>query len=173
MARGQAFDYLHSMRFHVSVIDPTNPVRTVNPDAGFSSCTVPEVTIDPVEYREGQFLYTRKYPGIPSYNDVTMMRGVARRDSGFWDWIRRVIEGTQEYRTEIEIQHFHRIDTLPGPSLAPAENINLTSPAKVYRLWQAFPSRHKFSADLDATDSSVSIMELDVAYEHCEMQEPT
>jgi phage tail-like protein len=101
-----------------------------------------------------------------------MSRGVARKDSSFWEWMRTVIEGTGEYRTELLIKHFHRADTLPGPSQPPAENLNLQSAAKVYKLWQAFPSRHKLSSDLSATDSGVSIMELEVAYEHVEMIEP-
>lgn len=173
MARGQAFDYLHNMRFHVAAVENYVPINTVNPQAGFSSVTVPEATVESVEYKEGQFLYTRKYPGHVTFNDVTMMRGVARIDSGFWQWMRTVIEGTGEYRTELLIKHFHRSDTLPGPSTPPAENLNLQVPAKIYKLWQAFPVRHKFSSDLDATDSAVSIMELDVAYEHCEYLEPT
>jgi len=172
MARAQSFDYLHNMRFHVSAVENYVPLNTINAQAGFSACTIPEATIEAVEYKEGQFLYTRKYPGHVTFGDVTMSRGVARKDAAFWEWIRTVIEGTGEYRTELLIKHFHRADTLPGPSAPPAENLNLQAAAKIYKLWQAFPTRHKLSSDLDATDSGVSIMELDVAYEHCEMIEP-
>jgi phage tail-like protein len=172
MARGQALDYLHNMRFSVAAVENYVPLNTINAQAGFSACTTPEATIEVVEYKEGQFLYVRKYPGQVTYNDITMSRGVARTDSSFWQWLRTVIEGTGEYRTELLIKHFHRSDTLPGPSDPPAENLNLQVPAKIYKLWQALPVRHKFSSDLDATDSGVSIMELDVAYEHCELIEP-
>lgn len=179
MARAQALDYLNNMRFHVRAVDntiqgligaPTNN----SPQAGFSACTTPEATVETVEYKEGQFLYTRKYPGHTTFNDVTLSRGIARKDTTFWKWIQMVIEGTKgEYRTELEILHFHRVDTMPGVTAPPAENILLDVPAKIYRLWQSLPVRHKFSSDLDATDSAVSIAELDIAYEHCEEVEPS
>lgn len=185
MARSQLADFIHSMRFHVvagQLADGSNaPIQAINPDAGFSACTTPEATVEVVEYKEGQFLYTRKYPGHVTYNDVTMSRGVARTDSSFWEWIRIVIEGNGEYRSDVQIKHFHRSDVLPGalytgaqtvPTLPPAENLNLTAPAKIYTLYQALPVRHKFAGDLDATDSAISIMELDVSYEHCLMVEP-
>lgn len=171
MARAQALDYLHNMRFHVSAVENFIPLNTTNAQAGFSAVTIPEASVEAVEYREGQFLYTRKYPGHVTFNNITMSRGVARKDASFWEWMRTVIEGTAEYRTELLIKHFHRADTLPGASQPPAENLNLTAPAKTYKVWQAFPVRHKMSSDLDATDSSVSIAELDIAYEHCDMSE--
>jgi phage tail-like protein len=178
MARSQTLDFLHNMRFHVTTnaaIGAAGDITTGGlnnaPEAGFSACTVPEATIESVEYKEGQYLYTRKYPGHVTYADVTMSRGVARVESGFWRWIRTVIEGTGEYRVEVDIKHYHRTDVLPGAADPPAENLLIPTalPARIYRLYQAYPARHKFSSDLDGTDSAVSIMELDVAYEHCSL----
>lgn len=165
MARAMEFDYLHNMRFHVVASEAYVPLNAVA-QAGFSGCTVPEMTVEVVDYKEGQFLYTRKYPGHVTFNDVTLSRGVARKDTSFWNWIRNVVEGTDEYRTEVMIKHFHRSDTLPGPSKAPAELLKLDTPVRTYKLFNALPTRHKFSSDLDASDSGVSIMELDLAYEH-------
>jgi phage tail-like protein len=175
VARSVALDFLHNMRFHVSTDAPTGDAGDIStggqgsPEAGFTACTVPEATVESVEYKEGQYLYTRKYPGHVTYADVTLSRGVARTESGFWRWIRTVIEGTGEYRRTVMIKHYHREDVLPGATLNPQENLLIPTaqPARVYSLFEAYPARHKFSSDLDGTDSAVSIMELDIAYEFC------
>ncbi len=178
MARAQATDFLHSMRFFVNVVDNNNVYNTSphpnHPDAGFSACTVPEATIEAVEYKEGQFLYTRKYPGNPTYGDVTLSRGVTRGDTQFWSWISTVIEGTSEYRSDVRIFHYHRNDSgntvLPGNPDTDSLNFSNTQNVRTYYLFEAFPIRHKFATDLDGTDSAISIMELDLAYEHCKLE---
>jgi hypothetical protein len=38
--------------------------------------------------------------------------------------------------------------------------------AKTYKVYEAFPSTHKVATDLDANSGDISIMELNVAYEH-------
>lgn len=185
MARAQKFDFLHNMRFHVT-LDTAGPAggvgwddaadfnkvsQTTTAQAGFSAVTIPEVTNEIVEYREGQYLYTRKFLGIPSFNDCTLSRGVTMKDTGFWGWIYVSLEGTKEYRTDVTILHYHRANTLPGHGSG-KDTLALDGASnRKYILHEAIPSRHKFASDLDATDSAVSIMELDVAYEHCEIIE--
>lgn len=171
-------DFLHSMRFHVTAVDssqspkmkPTMSTADGRPDAGFSACSTPEVTSEAVEYREGQFIYTRKFPGVPSTADITMARGVARRDSTFWDWMKEVVEGKAipgNYRVDLTILHYHRAEVLNGAK-SPLLDLGAdnSSPARKYVVHEAFPIRHKVAADLDATASEVSIMEIDVAYEY-------
>jgi phage tail-like protein len=189
MPRPIATDFLHSMRFQVSAqtatntlyLNPSLETGDTRPQAGFSACTTPEVSAEAVEYREGIFVYARKFPGNPTTSDVTLSRGVARNDSTFWDWMRIVVEGTGlpgDYRADVTIKHFHRAEALQkgvagaagNPQDATAgqtnTNIDTDTPARQYILYQAFPIRHKVAADLDATASEISIMELDVAYEY-------
>jgi phage tail-like protein len=178
-ARSQISDYVHSMRFQVETSaapgtpgDITSIVSAGNgPEAGFSACTVPEMTVEAVDYKEGQFLYIRKYPGNVTFNECTLSRGVAMVDTGFWLWISTVINGTAEYRQDVQIKHYHRVNVLPGITNPPSEFLldsgpNAPPPARTYQLFNAFPSRHKLAADLDATDSAVSIQELDLTYEY-------
>ncbi len=177
MARAQSTDYLHSMRFHVTTSAPTGTPGDLNhpsvgsPEAGFSACTTPTATVEAVEYKEGQYLYTRKYPGHVTYDNVTLSRGVARVDTGFWRWIKNVIEGNSDYRVEVSILHYHRADVLPGPTNPPADLLLIPQnpPSRVYRLYEAFPAAHKFASDLDATESAISIMSIDIAFEHCSL----
>lgn len=176
MARPVATDFLHSMRFQVTATDAGRGISltpTGRADAGFKTVTTPEITLENVEYREGTSIYTKKFPGLPTVNDITLSRGVARLDTTFWDWARRAAEGSGEYRIDFQIQHFHRDTALNRSNAAPGSvnhtNISLASPARVYQVFEAFPIRCKVADDLDATGSDVSLMELDCSIEHFEM----
>jgi phage tail-like protein len=186
MARAAATDFLHSMRFHVVVTnlggnapagiqslngaeDPLgSAVSQGTAQAGFTTCTTPEVTVEAVTYKEGQFVYERKYPGNPTMGgDITMQRGVTRTDLFFYNWMTQEVEGTGEYRVDMDILHFHRDEALTG---TPSKTINKTSinldnPARIYHVKEAFPTRHKVAGDLDGTASEISIMDLDTSYE--------
>lgn len=178
MARAVATDFLHSMRFQVAIDDGDRGI-SLSPDgraeAGFSNVTTPEATSEAVEYREGTYVYTQKYPGNPTMNDITMSRGVARRDSTFWDWMRRVLEGSGEYRVDLSVKQFHRDTALtrdtPATTTVNKTSISTDVPARTYLIKQAFPIRHKVAGDLDATASEISIMELDLSFEYFEILE--
>jgi phage tail-like protein len=189
MARAQVLDFLQSFRFFVNVMPAppgTGPnLQTISnadggngPQAGFSTVSVPEANTESVEYREGQYVYTRKEPGYPTISDITLQRGVTRGDSSFWDWLRVVIEGSGEYRADMDILHYHRDTALTRPYPTTGAQPNLTQinvsqvlPARIYHVFEAFPMRHKVAADLDATAAEISIMDLDVSYEHFEVEE--
>jgi phage tail-like protein len=162
MARAQKEDYLHSFRFHVAVIHG-DPNMLGGPEAGFSAVSAPEMTLEMVEYREGQFTYTRKQPGIPSVAEITMSRGVTTYNTQFWKWIKKAAEGG-EYRVDLQILHFQRT-ALDGA------NINTDLPGRTYEVYEAVPMRHKVAADMDATASEISIQELDVAFERFDVKE--
>ena len=182
MARSVQTDFLHGFRFHADIVEETdflnNFTFTVDgqPQAGFSAITTPEATTEAVEYREGTDVYTRKFVGVPSMADVTLSRGATRGDSSFWRWMRAGMEGTGEYRANLDIKHFHR-DQVLTRGLDDIGTENLTKfdagllPGRVYHLKQGFPIRHKVSGDLDATASEISVMELDVSYESFEVEE--
>ena len=129
-------------------------------EAGFQSVTTPELNLEHVEYREGTKTYTEKYPGIPSVNDITMSRGASRKDTVFFDWIIRAIEGA-EYRADLTIFHFIR-----GARSVPFQNSDVSDEwTKRYVVRNASPSRVKPAMDLDASTGDVSLAEVDVAYE--------
>ena len=169
MARASATDYLHSMRFFARTTGHGGYNPFANPaEAGFSTCTTPEASMDAVEYREGHFIYTRKQPGLPTMADITLTRGVVLVDTAFYDWVFQTIEGGPEYRVDLTIEHFHR-DAMPGFQLG--QNANQsgikpgTTPQRKYVVAEAFPIRCKIAGDLDATASDISVSEIDVSYE--------
>lgn len=180
MARAQATDPLHNFRFHVRAggvaglgADPMQPGTgsTIGEtaEAGFQAATAPELTSETAEYREGLLTYTQKYPGIPTTNEVTFTRGVARFDRAFLDWVLAAVEG-REYRTDLVYYHALRSGRT---SPFDAQNDFSSSNSKRYNLRQAIPARVKFAADMDASTSDVSLAEVDVAYEKPEIVLPT
>jgi phage tail-like protein len=183
MARAQATDPLHAFRFHVRADavaelseDPLQPTASVagfrgvgeQSEAGFQAVTAPELTIEPAEYREGLKTYTHKYPGIPSVNDLTFSRGVARADTAFLQWVKAAVEG-QEYRANLYIYHAIR----EGRSYPFQADVDFTSAnSRVYYVREAFPVRVKIAGDLDASTGDVSLAEIDVAYEKFDVSAP-
>lgn len=185
MARAKNTDFLHNFRFAVMILDGDKTLFTPdsakayspndNVPAGFSSCTTPELTQDAVEYREGHYIYTRKYTGIPTVNTISLARGVALGDGSFWKWIKMVVEQGLEYRVDLGIYHLHRNAKDSTASAATDKNIIFTSGnagtdrlsgSLLYKVYNAFPTRHKVSTDLDATSAEVSIQELEFAFEY-------
>lgn len=179
MTRASSQDFLHSMRFHVTALgnNAYDPFRNY-PQGGFNTCSTPEITVEPVEYKEGHMIYPQKYPGSPSMADVTLGRGVALSDTTFYEWALRVAEGSGDYRVDLTILHYHR-DAMQGQhgnGLVPVKNVSQVAdpasatPVRKYILKEAFVTRCKVAADLDATASDVSIAEMDVGYEFFEIQ---
>ena len=164
MARAESTDFYQNFRFHVRASPANDGREFLDPVAGFQSVTTPEYTLDSVEYREGIDKYTRKYPGVPSTNELTLSKGVSPRGSAFYDWVRTAIEGG-EYRVDLQIRHFHRKD---GPGF----NAD-TASSRVYLCFECFPLRIKPAADMDSQTSDVSLEEIDLAFEEFTIEENT
>lgn len=113
-----------------------------------------------VEYREGVYLYTRKYPGIPKVGDCSLSKGVAKKDSDFLKWIFKCINGGETYRSDITIQEYHIADEF---------GIN-GSPSKVIQLKEVFPTSTKVTGDKDSSSSDIAIQELNLACEEISVQ---
>lgn len=183
MARAQATDFLHNMRFHVVVSNGPNTFLNsgiINgiPQAGFMSVTTPDVATNAAIYKEGSWIYERKYPGETTMGgDITMDRGVTRGDSSFWHWMRVVIEGSGEYRADLDIMHYHRAQALTrdpteGGDKPNNTNLNLDFPARIYHVKEAFPTAHAVAGGtLQGTDGEITIMSVTAAFEHFEVEE--
>ena len=63
-------------------------------EAGFSEVSAPDISSEPVEYREGNMagITPGKQPGILKYSNVTLKRGVTDSQV-FVDWMKTVQEG--------------------------------------------------------------------------------
>lgn len=157
MARAASSDPYLNMRFHL--VDPAG--GNLDPVAGFTQVTTPEITVEPAEYREGIYRWTRKYPGVTTVGEVQCMTGTVKRESAFYDWISRVANGgVAEYRTDLMIMEFHITDEF---------GIN-GAPSRIMRIREAFPTSVKPMADKDATGSEVALQEMTLAIEEIEIE---
>jgi phage tail-like protein len=65
----------------------------------FSECTGLDVSIDPIEYRNGSEDFTpRKIPGLKKFPNIVLKRGIIG-DLTFWNWILEGMNGAV-HRTE-------------------------------------------------------------------------
>lgn len=163
MARAEASDYLHSFRFQVvdvsadggSFLGTAEPRGDRFPQGGFNACGMPNMTVETATYREGIWTWTKKQAGVPTLDDVTLSRGVARAETALAKWAMAAAKGG-EYRADVTILHFHRDDA--------------QQPARRIILREAFPVSVKLAGDLDATSSDISITEMTLAYESFDLQ---
>lgn len=67
--------------------------------AGFKECSGLETMQDATDYREGTDLglTMRKLPGLISYSNITLNRGITT-DHEMWDWRRRLMSGNADRR---------------------------------------------------------------------------
>lgn len=151
MARAVDTDLYHNFRFHI--VDPAG--GNLDKVAGFRTCSVPDISVDTAEYREGVFKYTRKYPGIAKVGECALSKGVVKKNSDFLAWLFKCIDGGQTYRSDIDILEFHIQDAFGIDG----------HPSKVIHLREVFPISVKPTGDKDASSSDVAIQEMTLAVE--------
>ena len=174
MPRASVDDFLQNFRFHVTteLASPDSDTDVLKYDAavggvaGFQSVSMPGYSVNPAEYRDGISIFTVKQPGIPTAEDITMMRGVVRRDTVFLDWMFRYFQGNA-FRVDLYI---HQWDQTGNPVARegrwPAERGAIdTDRERVTKLHNAFPTNVKPGGDLDATSDEISVAELTIAFE--------
>lgn len=158
MARAMIDDPFHNFRFHVKASgNELGPV-----DAGFTSVTLPTHSVEGVEYKEGTMVYRRKFPGDPTFDDVTLSRGVTKAGSEFHTWIMSVTNG-QEYRADLDILQFHRTD------ITDQSDFSGLTPLRTIKLYECFPISVKPGSDLDSLSSDISVQEVTVSLERFEI----
>lgn len=153
MARAAQDDFMQSFRFHVVENDFLSTI------AGFNSVTLPELSVDPVEFREGNRIYTVKQPGVPTVSDLSLTAGVLRTGTEIWDMVQAYLRG-EEYRTQLRVKIYHHID-INGQEFSFEGDS-----AKVLICNEAFVMRAKPLGDLDATSGEIMMREVDFSVEY-------
>jgi phage tail-like protein len=115
--------------------------------AGFSEATVPDMSTDVVEYREGNEITTpRKLPGLNKYGNLTLKWGIT--DSmELYKWRQQIVDGTIARKNIAVVL----IDEA-GADKARWEFVN------------AWPSKYD-APDLNATGNAVAIETLEIVHE--------
>jgi len=120
--------------------------------AGFSEVSAPDITTDPVEYREGDMTGATagKQPGILKYSNVTLKRGVTKDYAFFAEWIKQT-----------HTESFTRRDV----TIALLDD--LMQPAVSWKLSKAWPTKYS-APDFNATSNEVAIESLELVCEGIE-----
>lgn len=172
MSRAAVDDLMQGFRFHVvaQTAAGENPLEYTRSgeyqgggQAGFTSATIPELSVEVAEYREGTFQWTQKYAGVPTVSDVSLMRGVAKKDTAFLDWVRSSVDG-EEYRCDVTIYHYQRTE------MGQATQSDFDDTLRRMECKNCVPIRGKASGDFDSTASEVSVSEVDFALESFEIK---
>lgn len=141
MATTQLSDPFRGFRFRVEI---TGIVV-----AAFSEATVPEITVDTVDYREGTDpTYRRALSGLTSYGHVTLARGLTN---------------------SLDIYNWHQVVVQKGSSTKDArKHVSLIlidtegNTAAQWNLINAWPTRYQTSG-MNAGSSEVMIETLELA----------
>lgn len=115
--------------------------------AGFSECSGFDITVDPIDYREGtEPTHVRKLPGLTKYGNVTLKWGIT--DSmDLYDWHRDVVNGKIERQTVAIVVQDEKGDD-----------------AARWEVVEAWPSKYD-PMDLNAKGNDVSIETLELCNE--------
>jgi phage tail-like protein len=121
---------------------------------GFSEASGLEVTTELIEYRDGASPeYSKiKMPGMQSYSNITLKRGIFQGDNEFYDWWNTVALNTIERRDLI-------ISLLNESH----------EPVVVWKVKNAWPLKVQ-STDLNATGNETAIETMEIAHEGLTIQ---
>lgn len=123
--------------------------------AGFSEIILPDISIDVIEYRNGNSREQgiQKLPGLARYDDVILRRGVTG-SLNLYEWIHQVRSGEENVKRNVAIQ------------LLSEDRAAVVLTWKLFRAW---PIKHSFG-DLNATGTDVAMEEIVLAYERLEIE---
>jgi phage tail-like protein len=129
--------------------------QTEGPEAGFQECSGISMTIDVIEYRNGNDKENspRKLTGLTRVNDVTLKRGIIGSLS-LYQWIDQIRNGDQSARRTVTIQ---------------LQNEDRTAVVMTWKLLRARIVKHT-AGPLNAKGTDVAMEELTLAYERLELE---
>jgi phage tail-like protein len=118
--------------------------------AGFSECTIPDSTQDPIEYREGnEGLLVRKIPGMIKYGNLTLKYGTTDDTMELYEWRKQVEEcKMKDARRNVAVV------------LIDDEG----SPKARWEFSMAWPTKYD-APDLNASGNDIAIETLEIACE--------
>jgi phage tail-like protein len=174
--RAAATDMMQGFRYHVTASSnggATDPLQTTpeadrdkyetKGHAGFQQVTMPELSVEASEYREGIMKWTQKYPGPPTVGEVTLSRGITKRDTAFFDMVMASIEGN-EYRADVTIWHYQRTE------MGMAQAAETSKTVRRLEAYDCFATMAKPSGDLEAMAGDVSLAEMTLAVEYFDVK---
>ncbi|TFH41317.1 MAG: phage tail protein [ANME-2 cluster archaeon] len=118
--------------------------------AGFSEVAIPDISNDPIEYREGNEETTvRKLPGLTKYGNLKLKWGITDSSIELFEWRKMVVQGNiDDARKNIAV-------------ILQDEEGN---PAARWEFREAWPSKYD-APDLTAKGGDVAIETMEIVHE--------
>ena len=128
--------------------------ETEGPEAGFQECSGISMSVDVIEYRNGNDKENnpRKLTGLAKVSDVTLKRGIIG-SLGLYQWIDQIRNGNQAGLRTVVIQ---------------LQNEDHTAIVMTWKLLRARIIKHT-SGPLNAKGTDVAMEEMTLAYERLEL----
>lgn len=128
---------------------------TDGPQAGFQECSQIGMSVDVIEYRNGNDRENsvRKLAGLARYPDVTLRRGIIG-SLDLYQWLNEVRNGNVAAQRTVTVQLM---------------NEDHTSVVQTWKLLRVRPVKH-LSGPFNARGTDVAMEELVLAYERLEME---
>ena len=128
--------------------------ETEGPEAGFQECSGISMSVDVIEYRNGNDKENnpRKLTGLAKASDVTLKRGIIG-SLGLYQWIDQIRNGNQAGLRTVVIQ---------------LQNEDHTAIVMTWKLLRARIIKHT-SGPLNAKGTDVAMEEITLAYERLEL----
>lgn len=128
---------------------------TAGPDAGFQECSSITMSVDVIEYRNGNDKENspRKLTGLQKVSDVTLRRGIIGSLS-LYQWLDQIRNGDAAAFRNVVIQ---------------LQNEDHTATVMTWKLLRARIIKHT-SGPLNANGTDVAMEELTLAYERLELE---
>jgi phage tail-like protein len=121
---------------------------------GFSECSGIQLETEVHDYPEGGLnTHTRKFPTRTKQSNLTLKRGIVRRE--LWDWYYKLVLGEVEFRTVTVAIH--------EPSGK--------GPVVEWEFRDAFPFKWQ-GPDLNATQNNVAVETFEICYHVLERRDP-
>ena len=159
------FDLLQDHRFWLFDVVPSGmyPFTVLGPPVmGFSSITMPEVTLELEAVKQVNSVFPRRAYSGGDVSTVTLQRGVRAWDDSFWEWMHRAIKGSDMVNRHLLLLQYTGFGGDPGDLPVDAWEGAALAPGKAWLLMDCLPVRYKGGSDLDARSGQVSIAELEV-----------
>ena len=129
--------------------------NTDGPEAGFQECSEIDMSVDVIEYRNGNEKENavRKLTGLARVNDVTLRRGVIG-SLNLYSWLDDIRNGNQNAFKDVTIELWDEAHT---------------AAVQTWRLRRARIIKH-ISGPFNAKGTDVAMEELTLAYERLDME---
>jgi phage tail-like protein len=129
--------------------------NTDGPEAGFQECSEISMSVDVIEYRNGNDRENspRKLTGLAKVSDVTLKRGIIG-SLGLYQWLDQIRNGDQASLRTVLIQ---------------LQNEDHTATVMTWKLLRARITKHT-SGPLNAKGTDVAMEEMTLAYERLELE---